>query len=82
MGGYMGMSGGGSGYGGGIRIQSSSITTAGGDITLGGWRWPVVVAIAFLFLVSLGLPLFTLVWQSLFANVTPPRPGPRRPAAG
>jgi filamentous hemagglutinin family protein len=35
LGGVVGR-GDGSGYGGGIRIQSSSIATAGGDITLGG----------------------------------------------
>lgn len=42
------------------------------QVELAGWRWPVVIAVGFLFLVSLGLPLFTLVWQSLFANVTAP----------
>lgn len=43
------------------------------QVELARWRWPVTVAVSFLFLVSLGLPLFTLVWQSLFANVTQPR---------
>ncbi len=43
------------------------------QVELAAWRWPVFIAVAFLFLVSLGLPLFTLVWQSLFANVTAPR---------
>ncbi len=43
------------------------------EVELGVWRWPVFLGVAFLFLVSLGLPLFTLVWQSLFANVTAPR---------
>ena len=43
------------------------------QVELGGWRWPVFSGVTFLFVVSLGLPLFTLVWQSLFANVTAPR---------
>ena len=43
------------------------------QVELAGWRWPVVIAVSLVFLVSLGLPLFTLVWQSLFANVTAPR---------
>lgn len=42
------------------------------QVELRGWRVPVTLAAAFLFLISLGLPLFTLVWQSMFANVTFP----------
>lgn len=43
------------------------------EIELGVWRWPVFIAVMLMFLASLGLPLFTLLWQSMFANVTPPR---------
>jgi iron(III) transport system permease protein len=39
---------------------------------LGGWRWPVSIGVAVLFAIVLGLPLFTLLWQSFFHNVTPP----------
>jgi iron(III) transport system permease protein len=39
---------------------------------LGVWRWPVAFLTALLFVVALGLPLFTLAWQSLFHNVTAP----------
>jgi iron(III) transport system permease protein len=41
-------------------------------IKLRGWRWPVTIAIGFLFLVALGLPLLTLAWQSFFRNLAPP----------
>lgn len=41
-------------------------------IDLGKWRWPVALATAFLFLAALGLPLFTLIWQSFFEAVTAP----------
>ncbi|MGE3244814.1 MAG: ABC transporter permease [Beijerinckiaceae bacterium] len=41
-------------------------------IALGAWRWPVTIATALLFFVALGLPLFTLIWQSFFETVTPP----------
>lgn len=39
---------------------------------IGPWRWPVGVATLLVFAIVLGLPLFTLLWQSLFHNVTPP----------
>jgi iron(III) transport system permease protein len=39
---------------------------------LGGWRWPISIGVAVLFAIVLGLPLFTLLWQSFFHNVTPP----------
>jgi iron(III) transport system permease protein len=39
---------------------------------LGGWRWPVSILTGLMFLIALGLPLFTLAWQSLFRNATPP----------
>jgi iron(III) transport system permease protein len=41
-------------------------------IRLGAWRWPVFAAVALMFAVTLGLPFFTLVWQSFFRNVTLP----------
>jgi iron(III) transport system permease protein len=41
-------------------------------IHLGRWRWPVTAAITLLFAIALGLPLFTLVWQSFFRNLVPP----------
>ena len=39
-------------------------------IELGRWRWPVAGAIGLMFAVALGLPLFTLVWQSFFRNLS------------
>lgn len=39
---------------------------------LGTWRWPVTLFTALMFAIALGLPLFTLAWQSLFQNATPP----------
>jgi iron(III) transport system permease protein len=41
-------------------------------IKLGPWRWPVAIGIGTMFLISLGLPLFTLVWQSFFRNLSQP----------
>lgn len=41
-------------------------------IRLGRWRWPVFAGIALMFVAALGLPLFTLIWQSFFRNVTLP----------
>jgi iron(III) transport system permease protein len=41
-------------------------------IKLRQWRWPVVLAIGFLFAISLGLPLLTLVWQSFYRNLAQP----------
>src|SRR5262245_56362634 len=41
-------------------------------VKLGRWRWPVALGIAALFVLSLGLPLFTLVWQSFFRNLVQP----------
>ena len=35
-------------------------------------RWPVTIAIGVMFFLALGLPLFTLAWQSFFRNVSPP----------
>lgn len=39
---------------------------------LGRWRWPVAVLVGFMFVLTLGLPLLTLVWQSLFKSVAIP----------
>lgn len=39
---------------------------------LGPWRWPAAIAIGLLFFVTLGFPLFTLAWHSLFIKVAQP----------
>ncbi len=39
---------------------------------LGAWRWPVGIAVALVYAAVVLLPLATLLWQSLFRNVTPP----------
>ncbi|MDB5597177.1 MAG: hypothetical protein JWM36_4138 [Hyphomicrobiales bacterium] len=39
---------------------------------LGVWRWPLVFVIGLLFAFALGLPVATLVWQSLFLKPTLP----------
>jgi iron(III) transport system permease protein len=39
---------------------------------LGLWRWPVTALISLLFMISLGLPLLTLVWQSFFRTISTP----------
>ena len=49
-------------------------------IELGRWRWPVAGAIGFMFLIALGLPLFTLAWQSFFRNLSQPFMGSPSPA--
>ncbi len=49
-------------------------------IELGRWRWPVAAAIGLVFLVALGLPLFTLAWQSFFRNLSQPFMGSPAPA--
>ena len=41
-------------------------------MALGPWRWPVTLAIALMYIATLGLPLLTLVWQSLFKSVAIP----------
>ena len=41
-------------------------------IELGRWRWPVSIAITLMFVLTLGLPLFTLAWQSFFSNLSQP----------
>lgn len=41
-------------------------------IQLRGWRWPVSLAMGLMYVLALGLPLFTLAWQSFFRNVTTP----------
>jgi iron(III) transport system permease protein len=50
-------------------------------IKLRHWRWPVSLGIGFMFLVSLGLPLLTLVWQSFHANLAQPFIGSTSPAS-
>ena len=40
-------------------------------INLGRWRWPVSIGTGLMFLAALGLPLFTLLWQSFFRNLAP-----------
>jgi iron(III) transport system permease protein len=49
-------------------------------IELGRWRWPVALTIAAIFAVALGLPLFTLAWQSFFRNLSQPFMGSPAPA--
>jgi iron(III) transport system permease protein len=41
-------------------------------IKLRQWRWPVALGILFLFVLALGLPLLTLVWQSFYTNLAQP----------
>jgi iron(III) transport system permease protein len=41
-------------------------------IKLRQWRWPVSLGILFLFVIALGLPLLTLVWQSFYTNLAQP----------
>ena len=49
-------------------------------IELGRWRWPIAGAIGVIFLIALGLPLFTLAWQSFFRNLSQPFIGAAVPA--
>ncbi len=49
-------------------------------IALGRWRWPVSASIMLMFLIALGLPLFTLAWQSFFSNLSQPFMGSPPPA--
>ena len=39
---------------------------------LGRWRWPVALGTGAMFALALGLPVFTLVWQSFFRNLAQP----------
>jgi iron(III) transport system permease protein len=41
-------------------------------IKLGGWRWPTTLGIGAIFILALGLPVFTLIWQSFFRNLAQP----------
>jgi iron(III) transport system permease protein len=41
-------------------------------VKLGRWRWPVAIGVGIMFVLALGLPLFTLVWQSFFRNLAQP----------
>jgi iron(III) transport system permease protein len=49
-------------------------------IALGRWRWPVATMIGLIFSGALGLPLFTLAWQSFFRNLSQPFMGATAPA--
>lgn len=40
-------------------------------IKLGPWRWPVTILTGLVFVASLGLPLFALLWQSLYYKTIP-----------
>ena len=41
-------------------------------VKLGRTRWPVALGVAAMFILALGLPLVTLVWQSFFRNLAQP----------
>ena len=41
-------------------------------LDLGRLRWPVTIALSFMFILALGLPLLTLIWQSFFRNLATP----------
>src|SRR5262249_18221719 len=41
-------------------------------VKLGRARWPVALGISAMFILALGLPLVTLVWQSFFRNLAQP----------
>ena len=42
------------------------------SFNLGVWRWPLSIGIGLMFFIALGLPLFTLFWQSLFQKIAQP----------
>jgi iron(III) transport system permease protein len=44
-------------------------------IKLGPWRWPVAILVGLLFAAALGVPLFSLAWQSLFHSMVQPFAG-------
>src|SRR6266851_5748170 len=41
-------------------------------VKLGRWRWPAAIGIGVMFVLALGLPLLTLIWQSFFRNLAQP----------
>jgi iron(III) transport system permease protein len=41
-------------------------------VKLGRWRWPAAIGVGIMFVLALGLPLFTLIWQSFFRNLAQP----------
>jgi iron(III) transport system permease protein len=41
-------------------------------VKLGRWRWPVALGVGAMFVIALGLPLLTLVWQSFYRNLAQP----------
>ena len=50
-------------------------------IRLRKWRWPVSIGMLLMFVVALGLPLLTLVWQSFYRNLAQPFIGSTSPAS-
>lgn len=60
-------------------VDSSAYATVTGKgyrptpLDLGRWRWPVSMLTWTMFIIALGLPLFTLFWQSFFEVVTVPQ---------
>jgi iron(III) transport system permease protein len=62
-------------------LRADAFATLGGKghgvkrLHLGAWRWPLGLAAAAVFAIALGLPIFTLLWQSFFHNVTAPSVG-------
>ena len=52
--------------------RRSGVKASGRPLRLGRKRWLVTLVTSLLFVICLGLPLFTLLWQSFFVNVTPP----------
>ena len=48
-------------------------------LNLGKWRWPVTIGMSLMFVLALGLPLLTLVWQSFFRNLATPFMVPTSP---
>ncbi len=41
-------------------------------LELGRMRWPVTIGLSLMFVLALGLPLLTLIWQSFFRNLATP----------
>ncbi|MFM1816549.1 MAG: Trehalose transport system permease protein SugB [Pseudomonadota bacterium] len=40
-------------------------------IKLGAWRWPISIITALVYILTLGLPLFALIWQSFYYKTIP-----------
>ena len=58
------------------RVEAFATITGKGftptRIRLGAWRWPLFACVVLLFAIGLGLPLFTLIYQSLFKKIAQP----------